>query len=79
MEPHNAACVDFLWNDIHAKACGCYISSFFMFLNFDQLDLHTETCIASANLRWGINQIQNENQPYSDLLMVIKNAWLLIS
>lgn len=50
-----------------------------MFLNFDHLDLHTETWIASANLRWGINQIQIENQPYPDLLMVIKNAWLLIS
>ena len=59
------------------NVCGCYSVCFFMFSNFCWLDLHNETCVGLANLRWNFSKNWIENWTLSDLVMVVGSACLV--
>lgn len=57
--------------EIYSNLCGCYsVPFYFMFSNFNWLDLHEKMCVALTKLWWSINQNWIDTQTSSYLVVI---------
>ena len=62
-----------------SMVCGCYLVQFSCSLTSTVIHLHSKFAVAVLNLRWNMRKNHIKNHYSSYLVMVIRNACLLIS